>query len=133
VDFIFGGADALFDKCTIKSINPGFVAAPSGRKENVGFVFNECSFISDGLDDGSVYLMRPWREEGKSTFIASRFASHISKKGFSPWPGRAEEKGKAFFGLYDNPYFSEPENAVFLDSHEKEEMLGFFAMAEEFY
>lgn len=95
VDYIFGGADALFLSCTIVSLNRGepingYVAAPCGKKEGRGLVFSQCEFLSDGCADESVFLMRPWREEGKATFLSCRYGDHIHRLGFSPWVGREE-------------------------------------------
>ena len=91
VDFIFGGADALFENVRIVSNEPGYVSAPCTHRENTGFVFRCCSFENDGLDDGSVYLMRPWRPEGKAMFIDCEYGSHINSRGVCPWPGREAE------------------------------------------
>ena len=91
VDFIFGGGDALFEDCTIESVEPGFVAAPSGKKDWTGLVFLRSSFVSGGAPDGSVYLMRPWRPEGKAYFIDCSFGSHIRKEGKCAWEGEARD------------------------------------------
>ncbi len=85
VDFIFGGGDALFDHCTIISNGKGYVCAPSGWKKDRGLVFANCLFTSHDTDDGDVYLMRPWRPEGKAAFIHCQYGSHINPKGFSRW------------------------------------------------
>src|SRR5699024_4936418 len=54
IDFIFGGADALFEQCVLRSAdNPpahgearGYVAAPCTPPEGLGFVFWDCDFVS---------------------------------------------------------------------------------------
>lgn len=97
VDFIFGGADALFQDVDIISNEAGYVAAPSGKKEDIGFVFDSCRFIGDNVPDSSVYLMRPWRPEGKSLFTGCSYGSHINAAGFSAWKGREDEAGLAGF------------------------------------
>ena len=97
VDFIFGGADALFKEVKIISNEPGYVSAPSGYKKDIGFVFQDCSFINGGVEKESVYLMRPWRAEGKSAFINCTYSDHINKKGFIAWTGLENEKKKASF------------------------------------
>lgn len=85
VDFIFGGADALFDSVRIISNEAGYVAAPSGFSKDLGLVFLSCRFESEDLPDGSVYLMRPWREEGKAAFLKCSYSSHIAPSGFCRW------------------------------------------------
>jgi pectinesterase len=101
VDFIFGGADALFEGCTIRSRNTppqsgnepngtyGYVAAPCGKADALGFVFECCDFVSD-CPAGTVYLGRPWRPEGKAAVLHSRLGAHIRPAGFSPWGDRTD-------------------------------------------
>lgn len=100
VDFIFGGADALFQDCRIVSNGKGYVSAPSGKKDDIGFVFSSCVFVSHACAPHSVYLMRPWRPEGKGTFISCTYGSHINSRGACPWEGREKEK-KYTFHRYD--------------------------------
>ena len=104
VDFIFGGADALFEGVEIRSNEPGFVAAPSGDRDGIGFVFVDCSFTHEHLPEASVHLMRPWRAEGKAAFASSSYAGHIAPEGFIPWKGREDEADKATF-LIDSPAY----------------------------
>ena len=92
VDFIFGGGDALFDGCVIESVEPGFVAAPSGLRDWAGLVFLRSSFIARGLDDESVFLMRPWRPEGKACFIGCSFGPHIDRRGRCAWEGAERDE-----------------------------------------
>ena len=99
VDFIFGGADALFKDVKIISNEPGYVAAPSGHKQDIGFVFKDCAFINGGVEKESVYLMRPWRAEGKSAFINCTYSDHINPKGFIAWTGLEDEEDKASFAV----------------------------------
>ena len=65
IDFIFGGADALFEQCVLRTVDNGlthsWVTAPSGSAEGLGFVFWDCDFVSDSCPQGTVYLGRPWR------------------------------------------------------------------------
>ena len=101
VDFIFGSGDALFQDCSIISNEPGFVTAPSGKKDWYGFVFHSCRFSSKALGKASVYLMRPWRAEGKAAFISCSFSNHIAPSPFIAWPGREDEAYKATFIVSD--------------------------------
>ena len=112
VDFIFGGGDALFDGCTVESVEPGFVTAPSGHKDWTGFVFLDSEFVSRGLDDESVFLMRPWRPEGKAYFIGCSFSGHIDKRGKCGWEG--EDRDESVFAILPS------------GSKEAEELLSFF-------
>ena len=94
IDFIFGGADALFEQCTIRTVNNhlpvSYVTAPSGKAESLGFVFWDCDFVSDGCPAGTVFLGRPWRPNGKTAVLDSRLGAHIAPEGFSPWQNRTD-------------------------------------------
>ncbi|ADY12911.1 pectinesterase family protein [Sphaerochaeta globosa] len=88
VDFIFGGADALFRHTEICSSATGFVTAPSTCKKDIGLVFDHCTFTAkESVPPESVYLMRPWREEGKAAFLSCTLGDHINKKLRIDWPG----------------------------------------------
>lgn len=104
VDFIFGGADAFFENVHIVSNGKGYVAAPSTASDDMGFVFHACHFES--VTDDSSYLMRPWRADGKCTFLNCIIGPHIPYPGFSPWPGRVDEAEKAGFYLDSCGYAS---------------------------
>ena len=70
IDFIFGGADALFEQCILRTVDNhlshSYITAPSGSANGLGFVFWDCDFVSD-CPAGTVYLGRPWRPTGKTT------------------------------------------------------------------
>lgn len=90
VDYVFGGARALFENCKFISLKEprgsGFVAAPShSLKQSLGYMFYRCGFVNGGADDGSVYLARPWRDFGKCDFIDCTLESHISPLLFNKW------------------------------------------------
>lgn len=93
IDFIFGGADALFEQCVLRTVNNhiphSYVTAPSGNTDGLGFVFWDCDFVSD-CPAGSVYLGRPWRPTGKTTVLDCRLGAHIAPEGFSPWNDRTD-------------------------------------------
>ncbi|MBV9868161.1 MAG: hypothetical protein JO316_22635 [Abitibacteriaceae bacterium] len=102
VDFIFGGATAVYDRCNITEIRDvgGPQTAPSTPQDQpYGFIFLHCHLIKGpGVKTGSSTLMRPWRDYGQSVFINCVLDDHISAKGWSEWAGRektcrAEEYG----------------------------------------
>ena len=94
IDFIFGGADALFEQCVLRTVNNGlphsWVTAPSGSAEGLGFVFWDCDFVSDSCPQGTVCLGRPWRPTGKTAVLASRLGAHIAPEGFAGWNDRTD-------------------------------------------
>lgn len=111
VDFIFGGGDALFVDSEIVSNEPGYVTAPSGKKDWIGLVFYRSSFEAKGKIEGDVYLMRPWRPEGKTTLIGCKIGDHVRKELYTTWNG--EEDNSTFLVLEE-------------DSKEALDILGFF-------
>lgn len=100
VDFIFGGAQALFEDCLIVTRDGrrdrsapfvGYVCAPStlpGDRE--GYTFVRCRLIGDGVPDGSVYLARPWREGACAAFWDCELGAHIHPAGFADWADRGK-------------------------------------------
>lgn len=96
IDFIFGGADALFHDCVIKSVHPGYVCAPCGflgHERDRGFVFHRCSFVAEVACDESacVAVMRPWRPEGRLTTINCTFGPHIIPSRVTHWKGLEDD------------------------------------------
>ena len=101
IDFIFGGGDALFDNCVIRTVDNhiphSYVTAPSGRADGLGFVFWDCDFVSD-CPAGSVYLGRPWRPTGKTAVLDCRLGAHIAPEGFAGWNDRTDSDLACFAG-----------------------------------
>jgi pectinesterase len=104
VDFIFGGADAVFDRCEIisrsrgEAVN-GYVTAPSGFSGGLGLLFRDCRFTSPDCPPGSVYLGRPWRPRGKAALLRCFIGGHINPAGWASW---GLGKNYAFFAEYAN-------------------------------
>lgn len=97
VDFVFGRSNALFSGCTIESCGAGFVAAPSTLEGDDGFVFENCSFIcGEAVDDGCVYLARPWHPGGRpgvcsaAAFRNCWFSRHVDR---TLWTSMRDSKG----------------------------------------
>lgn len=83
VDFIFGGATALFDDCTIVSKGRlGWVTAASTPEgQAYGYVFRRALLRGDGAH----YLGRPWRPYAKTVFINADLGGHIVPAGWHNW------------------------------------------------
>ena len=83
IDFIFGGADALFEQCTLRTVDNqlphSYVTAPSGPAAGLGFVFWDCDFVSD-VPAGTVYLGRPWRPTGKTAVLDCRLGARCRQR-----------------------------------------------------
>lgn len=103
VDFIFGSAHAVFDRCEIRSLrdarNVGYVAAPSHHEDQQeGFLFRKCDFTcQEGVASESIYLARPWRDYGLSVFEDCSYGSHIAPAGFDPWSGTRRDLTARFY------------------------------------
>lgn len=106
VDFIFGGAAAYFEECTIHSLcrgdNPdGYITAastPEGRP--FGYVFDKCRFTSDCAPE-TIYLGRPWRNFAKTVILRSELGAHIKKEGWHDW-NKEEARTQTFYAEYKN-------------------------------
>jgi pectinesterase len=91
-DFIFGGATAWFDNCTIHSLKNSHVTAASTPKEQVyGYVFNHCRLTGD-TSLHLVSLGRPWRPYAKVVYLNSYMDAHIKAEGWSVWNNNDNHK-----------------------------------------
>lgn len=97
VDFIFGGADAVFSHCNIHAIGErdGFLSAPSGFKKDLGMIFEHCTITAEKKN--SLRLARPWRSEGKAIFLYCDMTDAVSDIGFDCW---AEKEQTYYFCEY---------------------------------
>jgi pectinesterase len=109
VDFIFGSAAALFRKCRIVSLHrpgaegpQGYVCAPSTPEgAEIGLVFDSCTLeAGHGLPEGSVFLARPWRDEGRAVFDRCKTGKHVKKELWDDW-GKTRAREKCFFACLD--------------------------------
>lgn len=87
IDFIFGGATAYFEDCDFISVERGFVFAPSTPQDvDVGFVAKNCRFLAgEGVENGSCFIARPWRDHGAVELIDCYIGAHIDPLGFDDW------------------------------------------------
>lgn len=103
VDFIFGCGEAVFEDCELRSLNDergiGYVAAPSHElRQSEGFRFRNCRFTcDDGVEEGSIWLARPWRDYGMAVFEHCACGPHIAPPGFDKWSGTERDKTARFF------------------------------------
>lgn len=102
VDFIFGKATAVFNRCELRSKRTGgFLTAPATPQgSNYGYVFYDCKLTADeGVEAGSVWLSRPWRPYGKTVFIRCEMGQHIRPEGWNNW-GKADNERTAYYAEY---------------------------------
>jgi len=99
VDFIFGSATAVFDRCELHSKNGGYVTAASTAKTSpFGYVFLDCKLTGVGKE--KAFLGRPWRPDAAVAFIRCDLGAHIHPRGWDNWGNRANE-ATARFAEYD--------------------------------
>lgn len=84
IDFIFGGADALFKSCelAVTGERRGFLTAPSSAGA-LGFVFEGCALINQSTE--KPFLARPWRDNARAYFINCTGAEDFDERGFDKW------------------------------------------------
>lgn len=87
VDFVFGGAEALFEECEFYSTEPGYVFAPSTPQgQEKGFTALNCRFTcASTVAEHSCYLGRPWRNHAKVTLKDCWIGYHIHPEGWHDW------------------------------------------------
>jgi pectin methylesterase-like acyl-CoA thioesterase len=101
-DFIFGDATAVFDHCTIESVDAGYITAANTKRITAnGLIFLDCTLVPGTDRDpftndhttaspGTVFLGRPWGWTDPDTmssviFIRTRMGRHIISNGWDPW------------------------------------------------
>ncbi len=102
VDFIFGKATCVFNRCELRSKRTGgFLTAPATPENcHYGYVFYDCHLTADeGVETGSVYLSRPWRPYGQAVFIHCEMGRHIHPEGFHNW-GKLENEQTARYAEF---------------------------------
>lgn len=138
VDFIFGRATAVFQRCSIESLdrgsssNNGYVTAGSiNQRFQYGYLFDDCRFESQAARR-TVHLGRPWHPSGDPAAIAqvlvrnSYLGAHIKEtpwtdmSGFSWRDARFHEyqnSGPGSARSADRPQMSNEQAASFTASH----------------
>lgn len=104
VDFIFGGATALFNECNIVCIdreastsNIGFICAPSHLEcDKFGYLFYKCNLQTLNKNI-KMYLARPWRDYGTAAFILCNLDTGIHEEGFNKWNNTSRDKTARFY------------------------------------
>lgn len=97
VDYIFGGGQAWFEACELRTrpagyvtTKVGYITAPSTNiSRPYGFVFNRCRLTREaGVPDATVALGRPWHPNGapdaigQSVFLECWMDAHITPDGW---------------------------------------------------
>lgn len=104
VDFIFGGANAVFDTCEIyqraSKAGGGYACAPCTPQDELGFVFTNCSFTGDAAP-ASCWLGRPWRPYGKAILLNCQLGAQVTPEGWDDWYS-PQNRETAYFAEYQS-------------------------------
>lgn len=91
-DFIFGGATAYFERCTLHALLSGYVTAASTPDfAPYGFVFAHCK-ITGETPDVRTYLGRPWRDYAQTIFLFTEMSANVRPEGWDNWKKHNAEK-----------------------------------------
>ena len=107
VDFIFGNAAAVFDRCEIHAIRPGFYTAQSRTDANgpTGYVFAHSRFTVAPADPAAKpraqFLGRPWRPFARVVVMNSELPAELGDAGWSKWRG-SDPTPTAYYAEYNN-------------------------------
>lgn len=105
VDFIYGSATVVFERCEIHSRNGGHITAASTPEDKpFGFVFMNCNLTGDpqpwvspeGIlantnSPPKADLGRPWRPYASVTYLNCEMGGHIKTEGWNNWRNPTNE------------------------------------------
>lgn len=99
IDFIFGGANAVFDGCTIEPLAhksaASYITAPSTPGDGPGYLFANCT-VQGNCPAGSVYLGRPWRANAACSWLNCFLSDEIAPAGWDDWQNPANRQTARF-------------------------------------
>jgi pectinesterase len=111
VDFIFGGATAYFDRCTLDCVGNGYITAASTPAEAAfGFVFSNCTIrVADSF---KVYLGRPWRPNASTIFIGTDMPKGVRPEGWHNWDKPEREQTARYSENHSTGEGADPSHRV---------------------
>jgi polygalacturonase len=106
VDFLFGDANAVFERCEIHSTphQIGYITAQGKRSgdQDSAYVFNHCKLTAEpGVTN--VWLGRPWRPYASVVFLNTEMGPHINAAGWREWhPGETTYMETVSYAEYNS-------------------------------
>ncbi|MCS7202048.1 MAG: pectinesterase family protein [Dictyoglomus sp.] len=123
VDFIFGDGKAVFENCTIFSVDrpgispKGYITAASTPIGKLGFLFENCKLLTNIKEPNSVYLGRPWHPSSDPYNVNSNVVfrncymdQHIHNDGWTAMSSRDPNTGETIWFYPETERFYEYQN-----------------------
>lgn len=99
IDFIFGGANAVFDHCRIIPLahesGVSYITAANTPQGKPGFLFADCT-VQGTCPAKSVFLGRPWRAYARVFWLDCQLSGEIHPDGWDNWNDPANETTARF-------------------------------------
>ncbi len=90
VDFIFGDAKAVFERCELHAIPEGNVMYTAQSKhtpdQDSGYVFKQCKLTGDKRSPGIIALGRAWRPYATVVYLNAEIDAPVIPQGWVDWP-----------------------------------------------
>jgi len=103
VDFIFGDAKAVFDRCEIHGMAHSMVTITAQSRprpeEDSGYLFRDCTVTAEAGAQ-NILLGRPWRDYSTVVFLNTDFKVPLDSKGWLEWGGRLKTSDYEEFGSH---------------------------------
>jgi polygalacturonase len=106
VDFIFGDANAVFERCEIHSTphQIGYITAHGKHEasQESTYVFNHCKLTAEPTVS-DVWLGRPWRPYASVVFLNTEMGAHIVPAGWREWhPGETTYMNTVWYAEFNS-------------------------------
>ena len=104
VDFIFGNAQAVFDRSEIHIVRSGYLTAQSRTTANqaTGYVITHSRVTADDLGGKTFFLGRPWRSHARVVFMETELPASLDPLGWKEWSSNAPDLSLTFFAEFRN-------------------------------
>ena len=104
VDFIFGDANAFFERCRIHALkHPEVMITAHSRtapEQDKAYVFDRCTVTADPGTE-SIYFGRPWRDYARVIFLNTTLDAAIHPDGWREWtPGKTNRLPLAYYAEF---------------------------------
>ncbi|GKV17602.1 hypothetical protein SLEP1_g28082 [Rubroshorea leprosula] len=114
VDFIFGNAAVVFQKCMIFARRPitgqANMITAQGRDDpyqNTGITFHNCQILPDHsltpvVSSVNTYLGRPWQQYARTVILKTNISNMVNPAGWSQWGNSNFALDTLYYGEYGN-------------------------------